>query len=59
MEILRESSQRDALEMKMKLNNDLNNAKKLLGLAEEKCLKLQLEIEHRDQLNQDLRYVLW
>lgn len=43
----------------MKLSNDLNNAKKLLGLAEEKCLKLQLEIEHRDQLNHDLRYKLY
>ncbi|XP_067938241.1 interaptin-like [Watersipora subatra] len=55
IEVLKETSQRDVLEIKMKLNNDLNNSNRLLKIAEEKCLKLQVEIEHRENLNQDLR----
>jgi len=55
LEVLKETTQRDSLELKMKSNSEINNAKQLAKIAEEKVMKLQVEIQHRDELNQDLR----
>lgn len=56
--MLKETSQRDSIEIRVQLNNELSNARKLLKLADEKNSKLSQELENRERLLQELRYVI-
>lgn len=55
LEILKESAQRDSLELRVQFNNEISNSRKHAKYAEDKSVKLTGEISQRDAIIQDLR----